>query len=98
MVDLAHEAVALLAVSLGYLLRTVVPYLNLKAGDPTLPFERRYLLAGALLWLTSLWTAMNTIDQLPDLVQSFLPRFPNPWVTWSRSRRGALIQTRSWTT
>ena len=39
MVDAAQMAVAVLAVSLGYFLRTVVPYVNARAKSPGLSFE-----------------------------------------------------------
>ena len=72
MVDAAHVVVAVLAVSLGYFLRTVVPYLNARAKDPGVPFEARYALGGVLLWIVSLWAALTTLDGLPDLMQTGL--------------------------
>jgi hypothetical protein len=72
MVDAAHVAVAVLAVSLGYCLRTVVPYVNARAKTPGLPFEARYALWGLVLWLVSLWTALETLDALPDLFRASL--------------------------
>jgi len=49
MTDAAHVTVAVLAVSLGYFLRTVVPYLNARTKDPGVPFEARYALGGVVL-------------------------------------------------
>jgi hypothetical protein len=72
MTDAAHVAVAVLAVSLGYFLRTVVPYLNARAKEPGVPFEARYAVGAIFLWILSLWTALTTLDELPDLVQTGL--------------------------
>ena len=72
MVDAAHVVVAVLAVSLGYFLRTVVPYLNARAKDPGVPFEARYAVGGVLFWILSLWAALTTLDGLPDLMQTGL--------------------------
>ena len=72
MVDSVHAVVALLAVSLGYFLRTVVPYLNARAKIPEIPFGLRYALLGLPLWLVSLWAALTTLDELPDLLQGGL--------------------------
>ena len=58
--------------ALGYFLRTVVPYLNVRAGDPSVRFERRYLLMGTALYLICLYTAMTTVDALPGLIQASL--------------------------
>ena len=72
MTDAAHVAVAVLAVSLGYFLRTVVPYVNARAREPGLPFDARYAVGGVFLWIMSLWTALTTVEQLPNLFQENL--------------------------
>lgn len=72
MVDAAHYAVAILAVSVGYFLRTIVPYMNAKAQEPDLRFEVRYALWGSVLWLVSLWTAFSTIGMMPNMVRGSL--------------------------
>src|SRR3990172_12604920 len=72
MTDAAHVAVAVLAVSLGYFLRTVVPYVNARDREPGLPFDARYAIGGVFLWILSLWTALTTIEQLPDLFRENL--------------------------
>jgi hypothetical protein len=69
MTDAASVAVAVAAVTLGYFLRTVVPYLNARAEYAGVPFEGRYALWGVSLWIVSLWTALTTVGQLPGLFQ-----------------------------
>ena len=69
MTEAVSLAVAVAAVSLGYFLRTVVPYLNALADDPNVPFEGRYAILGVALWMASVWVALTTVGGLPDLVR-----------------------------
>lgn len=68
MADATELVVAILAVALAFFFRTIMPYLNAHAKDGSVTFQMKYLVAGVVLFLTSLYTAFTTIDQLPPVV------------------------------
>lgn len=72
MADAAQLAVTIVAVALGLFLRTIVPYLNKHAQDGTVTFDQKYGLWAVVVFVSSLFTALTTVDSLPDLVQGSL--------------------------